>query len=60
VPAAPQPIAFMTQQTISGSDVYGPVHWTESADGGESWSEPQPGQGQCWQHWAFENSKNSF
>lgn len=42
VPATPQPIAFMTQQPIFGSDVYGPVHWTESADGGATWSEPQP------------------
>lgn len=33
---------LMTLQTISGSDYYGPVHWSESRDLGRSWSEPQP------------------
>ena len=33
---------LMTLQTISGSDYFGPVHWTSTSDGGKSWSEPQP------------------
>jgi hypothetical protein len=32
----------MTVQSISGSDFYGPVHWSESHDLGKRWSEPQP------------------
>ncbi len=42
----PQPAggltALMTLQTIAGSDYYGPVHWRESKDLGQTWSEPQP------------------
>lgn len=34
--------ALMTLQSISGSDVFGPVHWTISKDLGRMWSEPQP------------------
>ena len=33
---------LMTLQTISGSDYFGPVHWTSTSDGGQTWSEPQP------------------
>ncbi len=32
----------MATQTISGSDVFGPVHWSESLDAGTTWSEPRP------------------
>jgi hypothetical protein len=34
--------AFMTLQTIKGSDYFGPVHWTTSDDLGKTWSEFQP------------------
>jgi hypothetical protein len=34
--------ALMTLQSISGSDYFGPVHWTESRDVGRSWSRPRP------------------
>lgn len=34
--------AFMTLQTIAGSDYFGPVHWMESTDMGRTWSEPEP------------------
>jgi hypothetical protein len=33
---------LMTLQTIGGSDVFGPVHWTLSSDLGRSWSDPAP------------------
>jgi hypothetical protein len=36
------PLLLMTAQSISGSDVFGHVHWTTSADGGRTWSEPEP------------------
>ncbi len=36
------PTALMTLQSITGSDYFGPVHWTESSDSGVSWREPQP------------------
>jgi hypothetical protein len=42
VPAKNARLALMTLQSISGSDVFGPVHWTQSQDLGETWSEPQP------------------
>lgn len=32
--------ALMNLQEISGSDYFGPVHWSESRDLGRSWSEP--------------------
>ena len=35
-------MAFMTLQTIGGSDYFGPVHWTTSNDLGKTWSEFQP------------------
>jgi hypothetical protein len=37
-----QPKALMTLQEIAGSDYFGPVHWTESSDGGKTWSDPKP------------------
>lgn len=37
-----QPVALMTLQTIGGSDYFGQVHWSQSADGGTTWSEPSP------------------
>jgi hypothetical protein len=42
VPAADGPVALMTLQSISGSDVFGPVHWTTSADLGRTWTRPEP------------------
>jgi hypothetical protein len=33
---------FMTLQSISGSDYFGPVHWSETRDLGKTWSDPQP------------------
>jgi len=35
-------LALMTLQSISGSDYYGPVHWTMSKDLGATWSRPEP------------------
>ena len=37
-----RPLALMTLQSITGSDYFGPVHWSSSADLGETWSEPEP------------------
>lgn len=42
VPGKESPLALMTLQSISGSDVYGPVHWTTSQDLGRTWSPPEP------------------
>lgn len=36
------PIVFMTLQEITGSDVFGQVHWTMTTDLGKSWREPEP------------------
>ncbi|MCA9039283.1 MAG: exo-alpha-sialidase [Planctomycetaceae bacterium] len=38
---------LMALQSISGSDVFGPVHWTLSNDAGKTWSKPEliPGLG---------------
>jgi hypothetical protein len=41
IPGDP-PRLLMTLQEITGSDYYWPVHWTESRDGGRTWSEPRP------------------
>ncbi|HWQ55298.1 MAG TPA: sialidase family protein [Bryobacteraceae bacterium] len=38
----PSPSLLMTLQSISGSDYFGPVHWSESRDLGRRWSEPRP------------------
>lgn len=42
VPGANGRLVFMTLQTISGSDYFGPVHWMTSADDGRTWTEPEP------------------
>lgn len=42
IPGSPQPVAFMTLQRVSGSDYFHPVHWSESKDLGQTWSEPAP------------------
>jgi hypothetical protein len=42
VPSVQGPVAFMTLQTIAGSDHYGPVQWMQSRDLGKTWTEPQP------------------
>ncbi len=34
--------ALMTLQSISGSDVFGHVHWTTSNDLGKTWTTPRP------------------
>lgn len=36
------PAVLMTMQTIEGSDVFGPVHWTRTDDLGRTWSDPAP------------------
>ena len=36
------PVVLMTIQEIGGSDYFGQVHWTMSADLGKTWSEPEP------------------
>jgi hypothetical protein len=41
VPTDRGPIAFMTLQSITGSDVFGPVHWSVSGDLGRTWTDPQ-------------------
>jgi hypothetical protein len=40
IPGEKHPTAFMTLQSITGSDVFGYVHWTMSEDLGKTWSEP--------------------
>lgn len=42
VPAEGGRTVLMTLQSIGGSDVFGPVHWTTSADLGRSWRPPEP------------------
>ncbi len=42
MPTATGPMVLMTLQTISGSDVFGPVHWMTTSDLGKSWTDPQP------------------
>lgn len=37
-----KPFVLMTMQEISGSDYFGPVHWTRSDDRGRTWSDPAP------------------
>ena len=37
-----RPVALMTLQEIGGSDYFGQVHWSMSADVGKTWSDPQP------------------
>src|SRR5262245_14202047 len=40
VPGTGGTTAFMTLQTITGSDYFGPVHWMTSRDLGKTWTEP--------------------
>jgi Domain of Unknown Function (DUF1080) len=42
VPSATGSMVFMTLQTITGSDYFGPVQWMSSLDSGQTWTEPQP------------------
>lgn len=42
VPGGDGPLALMTLQSIGGSDYFGHVHFTTSADNGKSWSAPEP------------------
>lgn len=42
VPADKGAAALMTLQDITGSDVFGLVHWSQSADLGATWTEPRP------------------
>jgi hypothetical protein len=42
VPGQGGSTAFMTLQTIAGSDYFGPVHWMTSTDFGKTWTKPQP------------------
>ena len=36
------PVALMNLQPITGSDYFGPVHWSMSRDQGKTWTEPEP------------------
>ncbi len=40
IPGKGTPTAFMTLQSITGSDVFGHVHWSVSTDLGKRWSDP--------------------
>lgn len=42
VPGDSGKTAFMTLQTITGSDYFGPVHWMTSSDLGRTWTAPLP------------------
>ena len=42
IPASGDPVILMTCQSITGSDVFGQVYWSRSADNGKSWTQPQP------------------
>ncbi len=42
IPLRPNPVALMTCQAISGSDVYSQVFWSRSSDNGRTWTKPQP------------------
>ena len=41
IPTDGGPVAFMTLQCITGSDVFGHVHWSMSKDLGRTWTEPE-------------------
>ncbi len=41
VPGQGNPVALMTCQSISGSDVFGQVYWSRSMDNGKSWTNPE-------------------
>jgi hypothetical protein len=42
VPGPKGRVALMTMQEISGSDYFGPVHWSVSTDQARNWSAPKP------------------
>lgn len=42
VPSSGGTRVLMLMAQITGSDYFGPVHETETADGGKTWSEPRP------------------
>jgi len=42
MPGPGKPSVLMTLQSISGSDYFGPVHWTRSDDRGRTWRDPVP------------------
>lgn len=39
--AGDESLIMMTLQEISGSDYFGPVHWTSSEDNGKTWTDPE-------------------
>ncbi len=41
VPTQDGPICFMTLQSITGSDMFGHVHWSISTDQGKTWTPPE-------------------
>ena len=41
IPTGDGPVAFMTLQSITGSDMFGHVHWSLSKDMGRTWTPPQ-------------------
>src|SRR5262245_26187168 len=47
IPGPKGNVAFMTLQSIAGSDYFGPVHWSASTDHAKTWSAPEkvPGLG---------------
>ena len=42
VPGKPDGMVLMTCQSVTGSDVFGQVHWSVSLDYGATWSTPEP------------------
>jgi hypothetical protein len=42
IPASGNPVALMTCQSITGSDVFGQVYWSRSFNNGKSWAQPLP------------------
>lgn len=42
VPSPQGPLALLTMQEITGSDYFGPVHWSASQDQAKTWSAPKP------------------
>ncbi len=42
IPTPKGSLAFLTMQEITGSDYFGPVHWSASQDQARTWSKPEP------------------
>jgi len=42
VPGTPTATVLMACQSITGSDVFGRVHWSASPDNGATWRDPEP------------------